>query len=179
MTSLRERLEINFDRSLRIPIRQDWKLALLPANNDYLTDYFDGFIRYCKLLGQHILTEFYMVPEGSSKAVEAIYNPMITLNEVIVSQVREHGFLLNAIFSSEDLQAIFIMTHDEIGLLIGDEESIQKITNKSVDILNEEFKSYVASWSGSIGENVQILLNVAKDYPGGFVGQETIDVIFA
>ena len=176
--SIRDRLQVNLCDSFRALVKENWKIALLPADPDYLTEEFENLLSYCHKYGLNLSAEFYLCPSDNNDSTEILFNLKSRSKEEIIKSVRQYAFIYDGLFLTSDEKIIFFMTHDEFGMFMGDESAILQVTGNDSESLNDIFKDYIKEWKGVLRHNLDKLLSAAKNYPENFEIDSLIEILF-
>jgi hypothetical protein len=96
----------------------------------------------------------------------------------IIKLVRQYAFIHDAVFMTSDEQIILVTTHDEYGILVGDDQTILNATGRNPEIHNAIFEDYIKDWKGILRHNIDKLLIAAKKYPNAFQIGSVIEIPF-
>ncbi len=175
--SIREKFKINNCESFTTIVKDNWKIALLPADPDYLTEEFDNLLTYCNKFGLDIFAEFYLCPTSNDSTEVHISLNTMTKDEII-RLVRQYAFINDAVFMPSDEQIVLVITHDEYGILVGDNQTILSVTGRNPESHNAIFEDYIKDLNGILRHNIGKLLIAAKKYPNAFQTGSVIEICF-
>ena len=175
--SVRKALKINYGDSFVAPVKNDWQIALLPADGKTLTYEFDSLVEFCRKESLDLLAEFYFYPSiRNEEIVELSIDIEPKSTREVEQAVKEFAFIQNAVLTTSDYQLILVVTHDEIGIMLGSELVIRAITGHSADSLNHSFGEYIREWRAGHRRGADALLKLATTYPISFNEGEVVEV---